>query len=292
MKKVLLILCLFTSFLEVNAAVKQVPITIENNVEGAPIKLGIPFPIGELESVDQVRLLHNGKEIPIQTTEVTTWEPANSSVKWMWIFFFSKETSNYTLEYGKGIHPHGYSEAIVSTNNMRPSGGITVNTGPLKFTLKKKGNGFIDEVFIDKNDDQIFSKNELIASSPEDKRGTFLDIFDDQGLDLSNAIIHNVFREKGSGPLHSIFKVQGTYIYKNGNNNSPFEIRIHAYAGKAFIKVLHTLTYTGIPDKHKIMEGEHANIATQNDVILSEKTKEDEGWRSSGAGKQQYQQCQ
>lgn len=52
---------------------------------------------------------------------------------------FSKETSNYTLEYGKDIHPQGYSEAIVSTNNMRPSGGITVNTGPLKFTLKKKG---------------------------------------------------------------------------------------------------------------------------------------------------------
>lgn len=75
-------------FLKINAAVKQVPITIENNVEGAPVQLGIPFPIGELKSVDQVRLLHNGKEIPIQTTEVTTWEPRDSGVKWMWIFFF------------------------------------------------------------------------------------------------------------------------------------------------------------------------------------------------------------
>ena len=278
MKNILFIVCFFLAFIKVNAAIKQLPITIENNVEGAPIQLGIPFPVGELESVDQVRLLHNGKEVPIQTTEVNTWGPVDSSVKWMWIFFFSEETSNYTLEYGDGIHPQAYSNAIVSTNNMRSSGGITVNTGPLKFTLNKKGNGFIDEVFIDKNNDQQFDENELIASSPKDKRGTFLDILDDQGLDLSNAIIHNVFREKGSGPLHSIFKVQGTYIYKNDNNNSPFEIRIHAYAGKAFIKVLHTLTYTGIPDKHEIKEGDHANIATQNDVILSEETKEDEGW--------------
>ncbi|UBZ05619.1 hypothetical protein LDL76_09560 [Salegentibacter mishustinae] len=278
MKKILFIVCFFIALIKVNAAIQQLPITIKNNVEGAPIKLGIPFPVGALESVDQVRLLHKGKEIPIQTTEVNTWAPVDSSVKWMWIFFFSKETSDYTLEFGEGIHPRGYSNAIVSTNNMRPSGGITVNTGPLKFTLKKKGNGFIDEVFIDKNNDQIFSENELLASSPKNNRGTFLDILDDQGLDLSNAIVHNVFREKGSGPMHSIFRVQGTYIYKNGNNNSPFEIRIHTYAGKAFIKVLHTLTYTGIPDKHKVVEGEHANIATQNEVILPEQTMDDEGW--------------
>lgn len=279
MKNIILgviLLCAFSGFATDS---KQVPITVENNIEGAPITMGIPFPIGELFSVDNIRLLsEGGKEIPVQVTEVATWQPADDSVKWIWIFFFSEKTGDYTLEYGEEISAKRPVGGIVSTNNMRPQGGITVNTGPLKFTVDKQGNGFLDQVFIDENADRRFSDQELIASAPDQKRGTFLDIFDDHGLDESKAVIHEVFREKGSGPLHTIFRIEGTYVYQNDNNPSPFEIRIHAYAGKSYIKVLHTLTYTGNPDKHERQEGEHANIATQNEVLLSEETMDDPGW--------------
>ncbi|MCM4160089.1 hypothetical protein FHG64_09675 [Antarcticibacterium flavum] len=270
------LLCATTNFAK---NIKQLPITVENNVKGAPITMGIPFPLGELYSVDNIRLLNNqGKEIPIQTTEVTTWLPADESVKWIWVFFFSEESANYTLEYGEGILPSRVSNGIISTNNMRPQGGITVNTGPLKFSINKQGNGFLDKVYLDQNDDGIFDANEIIASAPDKRRGTFLDILDDNGLDMSKAVIHEVFREKGSGPLHTIFRIEGTYVYENANNPSPFEIRVHAYAGKSFIRVLHTITYTGNPDKHKNREGDHANIATQNNIILSEETMNDPGW--------------
>jgi len=183
------------------------------------------------------------------------------------------------LEYGKDISPLQPKERIISTNNMRPQGGISVNTGPLSFSINKMGNGFLDEVHLDLNQDGNFTDDELISSAPNNKRGTFLDIIDDAGIDMSNATIHQVFREKGSGPLHVVFRVEGTYFYNQKDNNaSPFEIRIHAYAGKSYIKVLHTLTYTGIPDKHKTQVGEHYNIATQNEKILSEDTANDPGW--------------
>lgn len=262
------------------SVVKQIPIKIENNKIGAPITIGIPFPKGELYSIDNIRLLNsNGKEIVCQTTEVSTWQPADESVKWIWVFFFSEKTTDYLLEYGNGIAPIISKERIISTNNMRPRGGISVNTGPLSFSINKLGNGFLDEVHLDLNKDGKFTDDELISSAPDNKRGTFLDILDDAGIDMSNAIIHQVFREKGSGPLHTIFRVEGTYFYNQKDNNaSPFEIRIHAYAGKSYIKVLHTLTYTGVPDKHKIQEGEHYNIATQNEKIISENTANDQGW--------------
>jgi len=278
--KTLLLLALLVAFNISAATQKQLPIKIENNKKGAPITLGIPFPKGELFSVDHVRMLNSkGKEIEIQTTEVTTWEPADSSIKWIWVFFFTDEASEYTLEYGDGVYPMAPENRVVSSNSMRPSGGIEVNTGALMFTINKRGNGFLDEVFIDSNGDHNFSKDELIASAPDDYRGTFLDVLDDAGLDLSKAMVNEVFREKGSGPLHTIFRVEGTYKYnKADNNDSPFTIRIHAYAGKSYIKVLHTLTYTGVPDKHKIQEGEHANIATQNKKIISEDTADDKGW--------------
>ncbi|SFB99992.1 hypothetical protein SAMN04487891_104266 [Flagellimonas taeanensis] len=259
---------------------KQVNITIENNKKGAPVTLGIPFPKGTLYSVDNLRLLTaDGTEIPCQTTEVSNWGPIDESIKWVWVFFFSEEGSDYVLEYGDSVAPMLPKEKIISTNNMRPQGGIDVNTGPLSFSIHKRGNGFLDEVYLDSDQDGKFAENELIGSSKGENRGSFFDILDDAGIDASKAVINEVFREKGSGPMHSIFRIEGTYTYNRPDNNiSPFSIWLHTYAGKSYIKVLHTMTYTGIPDKHKIQEGQHANIATQNKKILSEQTADDPGW--------------
>lgn len=277
---VILVSLLLQSCTQPKVTGNQLAITVENNIKGAPITLGIPFPKGALNSVDHIRLLtSDGMEIPCQTTEVSTWDPIDDSIKWVWVFFFSEETTDYVLEYGKGVVPMGTKEKIISANNMRPGGGIEVNTGAISFTIDKKGDGFLDKVFLDSNNDGKYSEKELIASSPGSHRGSFFDLLDDAGVDTSKAFIHEVFREKGSGPMHSIFRIEGTYTYSREDNNiSPFTIWLHTYAGKSYIKVLHTMTYTGIPDKHKIQEGEHANIATQNKKIISENTGDDPGW--------------
>ena len=63
--------------------------------------------------------------------------------------------------------------------------------------------------------------------------------------------------------MHSIIRLEGEYSYsRDDNRNSPFVIRIHVYAGKPFIKVLHTITYTGVPDKHDPSKDNYGNIAT------------------------------
>ena len=51
-------------------------INIKNSVEGAPITLGVPFPVGALASPDNIRLVDfDGNEIPSQITEVSRWLP-------------------------------------------------------------------------------------------------------------------------------------------------------------------------------------------------------------------------
>jgi len=282
MKKTLLLLFGFVmlSSCQTTESVKTVSITIENNKTGAPVTLGIPFPKGELYSVDNIRVLTaEGVEIPSQTTEVSNWGPTDDSVKWVWVFFFSEAGSDYVLEYGKGVVPMKISEKIISSNNMREQGGIDVNTGPLSFTIQKRGNGFLDAVYLDSNENGTFEENELIGTSPEKNRGTFLDLLDDSGIDASKAFVDKVFREKGSGPMHSIFRIEGTYTYSREDNNiSPFTIWLHTYAGKSYIKVLHTLTYTGVPDKHKEAKGQHYSILTENEAVLPEDTENDIGW--------------
>ena len=124
-----------------------------------------------------------------------------------------------------------------------------------------------------------FDDKDVIAESSK-TRGSFLDILDASGVDTSNVKINNSILEKGSGPLHAIIRIEGDYVYKNkDNNSSPFVLRIHAYAGKSYIKVLHSIVYTGDPDMHNKMEGQYMSIATQNKSIVDEqKLKGDKGW--------------
>src|SRR5690625_7388399 len=72
--------------------------------------------------------------------------------------------------------------------------------------------------------------------------------------------------------MHAILRIEGEYEYeREEHENSPFVTYIHAYAGKPFVRVLHTITYTGIPDQSDPLNGyQHPEIATQTERILSE----------------------
>lgn len=260
-------------------AADRIPVKVENVAFGAPLTLGVPFPRGVLFSPDHVRLLNkNGEEIPSQITEVTSWEPLDGSLKWIWVFFFAARSSDYILEYGEDVsRALVEGESVVIINSQRTNGYAEINTGPLRLTVKKGEGGFLNQVMFDLDGDG-FSEEDVIAEGPNG-RGSFLDILDDAGIDPSRAVITHTVKEKGSGPLHAILRMEGVYHYTRVDNNpSPFVIRIHAYAGKSYIRVLHTLTYTGIPDKHKPEEGEHALIATQSEKIIPEDREDDPGW--------------
>lgn len=294
MNKLLLLALLLSLPAAPLQAADQVPITIEHHASGAPITVGIPFPQGALYSPDRVRLLNEaGAVVPAQVTAVTTWAPADSSLKWVWVFFFAEDGDTYTLEYGEDV---AYlpldGERVTFVNNQRPYGATEITTGPLRLQVAKRGSsGFLDRVFLDTEGDG-FEEDDLIADATEG-RGSFLDLLDQAGVDTSHAVVTQTVRERGSGPLHAILRIEGEYRYGRADNNvAPFTTRIHAYAGKSYIRVLHTLTYTGVPDQHTPQDGQHAAIATRNGPIIDEMAAaNDPGWtqpndRIAGAGLQ------
>ena len=259
----------------------EIPITIKSNNKGSPIFFGIPIPQGTLFSVDKVRVLNDSRvEIPSQITEVSSWMPKDNSIKWIWVFFFSEESNDYFVEYGPDIIRKEYNGPKLSIeNNMRNNGFAEIITGPLKLRVSKNGNGFIDEIFFNSKSND-FSQNDIIATA-SNKRGSFLDILDDNGIDYSKANIIRTGLERGSGPLHMILRVDGEYVYNQpDNSSSPFIIRIHAYAGKSYIKVFHTITYTGQPDKHKSYKGEDALISVGKESMVADINllAKDPGW--------------
>lgn len=261
------------AFIGCSADQSRIALKVEQPIPGAPLTFGIPFPQGVLYSPDHVRVLNaRSKEIPSQITEVTTWQPTDNSIKWIWVFFFCEDSDRYYLEYGEDVsHAPIDGDRIMVVNNQRANGYVMVSTGPLRIRINKGGNGFLDRVDLDLEGDG-FEDDDIIAEGSEG-RGSFLDILDDIGLDQSKATIKRNWIEKGSGPLHMIIRSEGEYQYSRGDNNpSPFVMRIHAYAGKSYLRVLHTLTYTGEPDRHKPFEGEHALIATQAENIVDEES--------------------
>lgn len=264
-----------------NGSGTKIPITVKNNVSGSPQVFGIPIPRGELYSPDNVRVLNDsGKEIASQITEVTTWGPDDNSIKWLWVFFFTEDGTAYEVEYGDQIkNGRNYPETLSVMNNQRPTGEVVVNTGPLQFTVEKgegggfrndpAGSGFLDKIELDLDGDGFDEKDIIATGKPG--RASFLDLLDDAGLDKSRAVVTRTVKEKGTGPLYAIIRVEGEYKYSRDDNNSaPFVTRIHAYAGKSYVKVQHTFVYTGDPDKHTKQPGEYVPIATQAENLIDE----------------------
>ena len=245
-------------------AAARLSITIERAIEGAPITLGVPFPKGALTSPDHVRVLTtDGREVPSQITEVTTWEPVDPSVKWIWVFFFADEGDRYVLEYGADVRHTLPRHGLEIVNNQRAGGLLEATAGPLRFVVQQGETGFLQSVQLDL-DGNGFDAGDVIALGPAG-RGSFVDLLDDAGVDASRAFIRQTFIERGSGPLHAVLRVEGEYRYARSDNAAaPFVMRIHAYADRPYIKVLHTLIYTGVPDKHRPQAGDYPHVATSS----------------------------
>jgi hypothetical protein len=256
----------------------EIPITVDGAREGAPVTFGIPFPQGELHSVDRVRVLTGaGDEIVSQITPVTTWLPANESIKWVWVTFFLDADAEYRIEYGPSVQRTVEVEAPIRfINNQRDNGSAEIDTGPLRFRVQKNGAGFLDRVEFNPDADG-FTPEHLIAQGIPG-RGSFLDLMDEAGIDTSSAVIHQQFIERGSGPLHAIVRLEGEYRYDRPDHPaSPFVTYIHAYAGKSFVRVLHTITYTGTPDRSAPLDGhQHRDIATQAELIIDETARRED----------------
>lgn len=276
----LFLITVLAGYFQPSCASDSVTVYVKNADADVPVKLGIPFPKGVLYSPDHVRVLNKeGDEILSQITQVSSWMPADPSVKWLWVFFFTDESSQYTVEYGENVRKTVESKnPITLKNNQRERGGVEINTGPMLLKITKGGSGFIDNVHLDTNGNG-FSEENIVATGLEG-RGSFLDYINEHGPDTSKAVIKQHFIEKGSGPLHAIVRVEGKYEYSNPDHeNSPFVTYIHAYAGKSYVKVYHTFTYTGKPDQSEPLEGrQHADIATQTELIINEEERaKDEG---------------
>jgi hypothetical protein len=219
-----------------------------------PISTGVPFSPGSLNSPQNVRVLDpSGREVPCQTIVRSTWSP-RGPVQWLGLDFIptlSKERQTYTLEYGPDIQAQDPAAPLsVQEDEQR----ITVDTGPLRFSVDRHRFDFITEAVVDGK----------VVIKPT--AGSGLSLVDHQGNRYRAALDRQARVEvEEQGPVRVTIRASGWYVREGSDGSITsvelptdrlglFTVRLSAFAGSRFIKAAVSTTLTHDTDQVRLRE--------------------------------------
>ncbi|HUS81073.1 MAG TPA: hypothetical protein VM283_07375, partial [Armatimonadota bacterium] len=179
-----------------------------------------------------VRVLdENGAELPAQV--ITTGTHQDGSVRWLLLDLQADVPAGgrtLTLEYGDGVRR---TEPPVKLAVTDAPGAISVNTGALQFSILKDRFNFLDALTLD---------GDPVIKPGHDGGPYFVD---DQGHEFRAVLDPDPEIEiELAGPLRSVITARGWYVSEAGEQKCRFIVRIHAFAGRPFVKVLYTWLMT------------------------------------------------
>ncbi|MFH1753631.1 MAG: hypothetical protein ABH875_05555, partial [Candidatus Omnitrophota bacterium] len=240
---------------ETGATYIEAPITMRSalqlNVPDLYVCGGIPFGKGQLKELDGVAVkAKSGDPAPFQAKVVSRWP--DGSIKWARFDIKSDllagRDNEVYLSYG-GIAPRQNQAPALKVNETRDM--VEVDTGPLKFDISKNGFYLFDNVWLDKDIDGVFSKDELVSAKNDL-------VIMHKGVEYYSSLDKEYkLTVEEAGPLKAAIKAEGWFVSKRGNKYCKFITRIYAYEGSSYIKVQHTFVYTGYPENkyHHLYKG-------------------------------------
>jgi hypothetical protein len=203
-----------------------------------PATGGIPIPRGHIYDDKHVVLKDSaGKEAPLQT-RVLSRHVLDGSVQMLLVDLQApKPDATYELAYGPGVErsaPAGPLSASEDDNQ------VSVCTGPLKFTVRKRGFNLLDSLWIDANGDGGFQDEEQVVV-PGAEQGVWT--ADPTGrMHWSSNAEPEYVRLEENGPNRCCIAASGTHRSKQGQDLFRYVVRLHAYAGKPYLRVEHVFS--------------------------------------------------
>ncbi len=193
-----------------------------------PVTVGVPFPAGELHSIEQVRVLDcDAREVPCQVARMDLSDWPDGSVKGVRLDFQAtmgpEQTALYTLEYGGGP---GEAAPATPVGMQEDADTLRVHTGPLEFEISKRSFRLFESV-------RLNGVEMIDASRP---RGFFLTSVEDKVYESGLARSPEV-QVESSGPLRASVRIKGAHTAPDGDEFMDFDVRIEAFAGAPFVKV-------------------------------------------------------
>ena len=228
-------------------SVVHVPFVVKSETNSfcqlCPTEGGIPLPMGEVKATNMVRLRNAyGEDIPFQARVLAHWP--DRSIRWLGLSFETTlapfDGTGYFLDYGPSVHTLDFTSSLKITEDHE---SIKIDTGVLEAVLDKKAFYLFDQVAIDRNKNGIFEPDEAVTSHAELTLGFRGKEF---RTDLDSKTYQIAIEEKG--PQRVVIKASGWFQAADGSRYCQAIVRYYFYQGKSYVKLSHTLIYTGYPE--------------------------------------------
>ena len=242
----LLIHCLLCTAAIAEVAQVSVNETLGISRHRVPITGGIPFHRGVVHDPKQLTVLGaDGQAIPVQIQPASYWP--DKSLKWA---LFDLQTdlpargkADFRLVLDKSSLAPAQAVSVTEYDQH-----IEVDTGVLRFIVRKTRFNFIDQAWLKTGDK---SEQKIVAS--DGKAGVRLIDWQKNTYWSGNDPNCKVVIEE-QGPLRAVVHAKGHYVDDSGKPFCQWHIRIHAFAGKSELRVFHTFIFTGDPEADLIRD--------------------------------------
>lgn len=233
----------------------RVPIVLPRGVSaraGFPVDGGVPFPKGALWSESNVRVVRaDGAPVPAQLAVRSRWGHApETSVRWLGVHFQpdtapawwpDRQDVRYFLEFGPEVKPAASPGKLKVKDSAE---GIEVDIGAMQFLVRRKPFTLLDAVR--RNGKPVLQATPQSGLYLVDHEGSTYRAANDGGVELTI---------EEQGPERVTLRAEGWYV-QDGSDGARlsyrlptdklcrFITRIEAYAGRPYVRVLHTWILT------------------------------------------------
>jgi hypothetical protein len=199
-----------------------------------PVTSGIPFPQGAVKDAGELALTGpDGKPAPAAFTVLSTW-PKDKSVRWALldtqVSVPAKGTAELAVIQGAPAAP----AAKLTVDDGAEL--ITVSTGVLKFTVRKKGFRLFESAWLDESGAGKFDDAHRLLAEPAE--GLAMTVKGTRYTSSGDAGSSVTVEEKN--PMRVALLASGQ-LAGGGGDRYHYEVRIHAYAGSPVVKVVPTI---------------------------------------------------
>ena len=202
---------------------------------------GIPLPRGALFEPDLVHLTDTaGQPVRMQSGALARYAN-DGSIRSLYVAFAITlptplgETPHFTLHYGTRRSVDVPIDGRVTVEE--DAAGVTVTTGPLRFRLDRDSFRLFSMLWFDGDGDGQYTESEQMTDAKAP--GGCIAEGDDGELweSARNRLVLVVERP---GPIEAVIRVQGWHCDGRGRARLGTIVRLHAYAGSAHVRVIHT----------------------------------------------------
>jgi hypothetical protein len=209
---------------------------------GEPITIGVPLPENLITDTAVLALTDAaGNKIDCEFRKAAEWLN-NSSIRWVHLDFQASlaesASTKVVLHEDATKHLPGVSKLTITDLGTK----YEVNTGMIKFTVKKANYNVFDEVYVDASGNGNYSANQVVkshtrglAAIASESKLLYRNVtFTSSNDDSSTTVVER------HGPMAVVLKSMGHLRDSTGRAALRFISRIYAYNNSKYVKLVYT----------------------------------------------------